>query len=733
MRVQHGLSARKRVVESRIKEKKPDIVMLKNDSLNVVANPKNTQKKVHDIAPPVPGKKKSSTSPKEKKRSVSHSPKRSPSRKKVGMQQRVHCPAEYGFWSKIPKIKAKENKVVAHQRNRSKRKSLCPFDPIEYQEFPRTPDITCPWDRVNEPGPFIPKQKDVPPIRLHLMKLEESKLSLDRRSLDSDVMDLRVKGARQPTSNFQYLQPLDLTHSLPLSLSRGDSFDDNPYIYNLMKHSKELPKDLPEHQSQISHWKQVKGTARPRIKITSKMSSKKSLKNVPLINPVKWHFTCNICNSNFVSIRELSQHVVAHAEDYPYKCEFCMHVFTSSDGLWDHKESKHSVKKMYVCSLCKQEFAYFSNLEKHQVEAHPGMECTFNENLCNDVRPQNFTDPTKAFNLQVCTSQATRRMSYLKEEMSKLSPLKLRISGHTKEKEKAVISPKKGIAEKGMLFNPQRNHPFEQRRKIGYLSMLSDPRNQKQLGSKVNNICTKCLLEFKDTSEFHIHIMECANIKDDSLSKSANENEEGKDGLSPRKLSKEHKRDVKRFQKSSMPNVKHATMLKKRGRKRAKPGSIIYDPQKYTRVKSTSAFDDIHACAGCGKKFYFINKLERHMKLCPNREKIVNANKTNVALALRKRPRLNTMQHKCTNCDKHFTYLGSLEKHLLMCTSFDAIALPANDAANLSSSTNENSLPDLVPPSDVAATSDASSEQNQSFRHRRKRVTPYWRLAENSL
>ena len=719
MRVQHGLSARKKVVDSRMKEKKPDIVMTKDD-VSTGANPGNPPEKISDGAPSVSVKKRrNSLSQKVKKRSLPHSLKHSPPHKKG------YCPAEYGYWSKVPNIKAKENKVVAHQRNRSKRKSLFPFDPMEYQEFPRTPDISCPWDRVNEPSPFVPKQKDVPPIRLHLMKLEESK-SAGYQSIDSEVIDLRIKGAGLSKSNRQYLQPLDLTYP-PLAPSRDDSYDDNPYIYNLLNHSKEEPlENLSAQSSPISTWKRAK-VVRPRVKITSKMSSMKSLKNVPFINPVKWHFTCNICSSNFMSIRELSQHVVAHAEDYPYKCEFCMYVFTSSDDLWDHKESKHSVKKMYVCSLCKQEFAYLSNLEKHQGEAHTGLECTFNENLCNDVRPQNFTDPTKAFNLRACPLQVTERMSYLKEEMSKLSPLKLRIFGQVKEKEKAaVISPKKSTPEKGMLFNPQRNHPFEQRRKIGFLSMLSDPRNQKQLGSKVNNVCTKCLLEFKDTSAFHIHIMECANIKEEDVSEPADESEDDKGGgVVQKKVTKEHKR----FPKGSVLNV-----LERRGRKRARPGSIIYDPQKYARVKSTSAFDDIHACAGCGKKFYFINKLERHMKMCPNREKIVNANKTNVALALRKRPRLNTMQHKCTNCDKHFTYLGSLEKHLLMCTSLDVIPPPppvSDDTADHASTNQKKSLPDLVPPPDNM--SEADSEQSQNVRQRRKRITPYWRLAENSL
>ncbi|XP_071839726.1 uncharacterized protein [Apostichopus japonicus] len=732
MRVQHGLSARKRAVESRMKEKRQDIVMLEDDALNKKGEGKRPVE-ISDISEqrPIPSvvKRKHSSSSANAKSSASHPLKESPSSKKAS-PLKGFCPADYGFWNKVPKTKVKENKVIAHQRNRSKRKSLFPFDPMEYQEFPRTPDISCPWNKASEPAPFVPKQKDVPPIRLHLLQLEENKLAAGHHAynVDTDAMDLRVKGTKLSKSSVQYFQPLDLTHPPPAEVPQDEGCDANPYIHNLLSDSKDPLENLPMQSA--TQWKRTKAV-RPRVKITSKMSSKKSLKNTPFINPVQWHFTCNICNLNFVSIRELSQHVVAHAEDFPYKCEFCMHVFTSSDELWDHKESKHSVKKMYVCSLCKQEFAYFSNLEKHQRESHTGVECTFNENLCNDVRPQNFTDPTKAFNLRACPLQVTPRVSFLREEISKLSPLKLRNSAQAKDK--LVILPKKATPEKGMLFNPQRNHPFEQRRKIGFLSMLSDPRNQKQLGSKVNNVCTKCLLEFKDTSAFHVHIMECANIKEDA-SNSANGNDERESSLVQKKISKEHRR----IPKTVILNLKNATMLKRKGRKRARPGSIIYDPQKYARVKSTSAFDDIHACAGCGKKFYFINKLERHMKMCPNREKIVNANKTNVALALRKRPRLNTMQHKCTNCDKHFTYLGSLEKHLLMCTSYNAVPMTASPPTDTSSSsgnadyaTNHESLP--KPLSLVDVVTQADSGQSSTARQQRKRVAPYWRLAENSL
>ncbi|KAJ8041186.1 PR domain zinc finger protein 2 [Holothuria leucospilota] len=732
MRAQHGVAARKKVVESRLKEKNMDFVVVEETVSNMFEVPSAscvTQKP--SLHPAIQeGKRKS----------------------------------ENLIGRKHPRAKVKVNKIVAHQRCRSKRKSTFMIEFLDYEEFPRSPEITCPWDRVNLPGPYIPQKKS-DAVDMTMMKSESlscsEKGSFHRTEQgfsdsllgwagslpdnDDHLMEKYDMFAKKSKIFYPGEQPLDLSCKSRCQtvgknlLGSLDAFNEFKPAYRQDKHTLQT-----KGRGQYTVLKQERRRGFKGKKISSKISQKQ---NAASLNPVKWHFVCNICDGSFMSIRELSHHVIAHAEDYPYKCEFCMNVFISCDALKEHKQTKHSVKKMYTCSVCKQEFAYLSNLKKHQNVEHSGVECTHDENFSNDVRPQNFTDPTKAFNLRVCPSFTSERVSFLKEEMDKLTPLKNRVVSPTKKTITPLSSsPKKQAQEKGMLFNPQRNHPFEKRRKIGFLSMLSDPRNQKQLGSKVNNVCTKCLQEFKDTSEFHVHIMECANIKDEastelkeewsenSRSSNKNNHQEGSQVVAQTKQGRKGTKSPRK----QMPGAGRSPV------ERAKPGSIMYDPQKYIRIKSSSSLEDIHACAGCGKKFYFINKLERHMKLCPNRDKIVSANKSNVALALRKRPRLNTVQHKCTNCEKHFTYLGSLEKHLLLCTSRDLISShpgesQPNGGPSLTGSGDGNkSLQPSLPTQEQESPTEKteSHEENPTIgtgkrKRRRKSFESYWQLGKS--
>uniref|UniRef100_A0A3P8TCS6 C2H2-type domain-containing protein n=1 Tax=Amphiprion percula TaxID=161767 RepID=A0A3P8TCS6_AMPPE len=88
------------------------------------------------------------------------------------------------------------------------------------------------------------------------------------------------------------------------------------------------------------------------------------------------NFVCNVCDKLFHSMKELGHHVGDHADEWPYKCEFCVLLFGKPSALLDHRSSLHGVGKTYVCSACTKEFVYLCNLKQHQEELHPGQQCT---------------------------------------------------------------------------------------------------------------------------------------------------------------------------------------------------------------------------------------------------------------------------------------------------------------------------------------------------------------------
>uniref|UniRef100_A0A3Q3IA55 C2H2-type domain-containing protein n=1 Tax=Monopterus albus TaxID=43700 RepID=A0A3Q3IA55_MONAL len=107
------------------------------------------------------------------------------------------------------------------------------------------------------------------------------------------------------------------------------------------------------------------------------------------------NFICNVCDKLFHSMKELGHHVSDHADEWPYKCEFCVLVFGKPSALLDHRSSLHGVGKTYVCSACTKEFVYLCNLKQHQEELHPGQQCTYTEEEKGKLRPQNYNSSSK--------------------------------------------------------------------------------------------------------------------------------------------------------------------------------------------------------------------------------------------------------------------------------------------------------------------------------------------------
>ncbi|CAB1459535.1 unnamed protein product [Pleuronectes platessa] len=107
-------------------------------------------------------------------------------------------------------------------------------------------------------------------------------------------------------------------------------------------------------------------------------------------------FVCNVCEEPFNSIKELSGHITVHAADWPFKCEFCVQLFGDGPALLAHRTALHGVGRIFVCSVCSKEFAFLSNLQQHQKDQHPNETCSNTTIESGKLRPQNYTDPSRA-------------------------------------------------------------------------------------------------------------------------------------------------------------------------------------------------------------------------------------------------------------------------------------------------------------------------------------------------
>ncbi|TMS19038.1 PR domain zinc finger protein 2 [Larimichthys crocea] len=107
-------------------------------------------------------------------------------------------------------------------------------------------------------------------------------------------------------------------------------------------------------------------------------------------------FVCNVCEDPFNSIKELSGHITEHAADWPFKCEFCVQLFGDAPALLTHRTTLHGVGRIFVCSVCSKEFAFLCNLQQHQKDLHPNETCSHTTVESGKLRPQNYTDPSRA-------------------------------------------------------------------------------------------------------------------------------------------------------------------------------------------------------------------------------------------------------------------------------------------------------------------------------------------------
>ncbi|KAM8862393.1 PR domain zinc finger protein 2 isoform 2-T5 [Spinachia spinachia] len=230
------------------------------------------------------------------------------------------------------------------------------------------------------------------------------------------------------------------------------------------------------------------------------------------------NFICNVCDRLFHSMKELGHHVGDHADEWPYKCEFCVLLFSKPSALLDHRSSLHGVGKSYVCSACTKEFVYLCNLKRHQEELHPGQQCTYTEEEKGKLRPQNYNNSIKGSTAQSASDAAQEPEKLVKKENEVdlaadelLTTIKILALDGAKVKGPDV---RLGINQHYPSFKPP-PFPYHNRSPAGSVASATNftTHNIPQTFSTAIR-CTKCGKSFDNMPELHKHILACANASD---------------------------------------------------------------------------------------------------------------------------------------------------------------------------------------------------------------------------
>ncbi|XP_032351121.1 PR domain zinc finger protein 2 isoform X2 [Camelus ferus] len=341
------------------------------------------------------------------------------------------------------------------------------------------------------------------------------------------------------------------------------------------------------------------------------------------------NFVCNVCESPFLSIKDLTKHLSVHAEEWPLKCEFCVQLFKAKTDLSEHRFLLHGVGNIFVCSVCKKEFAFLCNLQQHQRDLHPDKVCTHHEFESGTLRPQNFTDPSKAHveHMQSLpedpleTSKEEEELNDSSEEL--YTTIKIMASG-IKTKDPDV---RLGLNQHYPSFKPP---PFQYHHRnplgIGVTATNFTTHNIPQTFTTAIR-CTKCGKGVDNMPELHKHILACASAS-----------------------------DKKRYTPKKNPVPLKQTV-------QPKNGVVVLDnsgKNAFRRMGQPKRLNFSVELSKMSSNKLKLNALKKKNQLV--QKAILQKNKSAKQKAdLKNAP--ESSSHICPYCNREFTYIGSLNKH----------------------------------------------------------------------
>ncbi|XP_067328963.1 PR domain zinc finger protein 2 [Anolis sagrei] len=362
--------------------------------------------------------------------------------------------------------------------------------------------------------------------------------------------------------------------------------------------------------------------------------------------PFSKNFVCNVCDSPFLSIKDLTKHLVVHAEEWPFKCEFCVQLFRERSDLSKHRFLLHGVGNIFVCSVCKKEFAFLCNLQHHQRDLHPDKECTHHEFEGGTLRPQNFTDPSKA-NAELMQSLPETSSEPPKEEEDDeelndsseelYTTIKIMASG-IKSKNPDV---RMGLNQHYPSFKPP---PFQYHHRnpngIGVTATNFTTHNIPQTFTTAIR-CTKCGKSVDNMPELHKHILACASASD-------------KKRYTPKKNPVPLKQTIRPKNGIVLPSPAGSNAFRRMGQPKRLSFSVEVSRMSSNKLK--------------------ISALKKKNQLV---QKAILQKKKSQQKAELKNSVVDPNSHICPYCNREFTYIGSLNKH----ASFNCPKKPASPSS----------------------------------------------------
>ncbi|XP_023447463.2 PR domain zinc finger protein 2 isoform X2 [Dasypus novemcinctus] len=383
------------------------------------------------------------------------------------------------------------------------------------------------------------------------------------------------------------------------------------------------------------------------------------------------NFVCNVCESPFLSIKDLTKHLSIHAEEWPFKCEFCVQLFKDKTDLSEHRFLLHGVGNIFVCSVCKKEFAFLCNLQQHQRDLHPDEVCTHQEFESGTLRPQNFTDPSKAHVEHMQSLPADSLETSKEEELNDSSEelyttIKIMASG-LKTKDPDV---RLGLNQHYPSFKPP---PFQYHHRnpmgIGVTATNFTTHNIPQTFTTAIR-CTKCGKGVDNMPELHKHILACASAS-----------------------------DKKRYTPKKNPVPLKQTV-------QPKNGVLVLDnsgKNSFRRMGQPKRLNFSVELSKMSSNKLKLNALKKKNQLV--QKAILQKNKSAKQKADLKNAS-ESSSHICPYCNREFTYIGSLNKHAAFSCPKKPLS-PCKKKVSCSSKKGGHSSP-------------ASSDKNNNSNHRRR-------------
>ncbi|XP_040917795.1 PR domain zinc finger protein 2 [Toxotes jaculatrix] len=400
--------------------------------------------------------------------------------------------------------------------------------------------------------------------------------------------------------------------------------------------------------STVSKPKIPSKTSPPSVKAEEDESSNNTLSDAQQQTFTK-NFICNVCDKLFHSMKELGHHVGDHADEWPYKCEFCVLLFGKPSALLDHRSSLHGVGKTYVCSACTKEFVYLCNLKQHQEELHPGQQCTYTEEEKGKLRPQNYNNSTKVNTEPSVPDVSEEPKKLVKKEEGEVdvaaeelfTTIKIMASDGGKIKGPDV---RLGINQHYPSFKPP-PFPYHNRSPAGSVASATNftTHNIPQTFSTAIR-CTKCGKSFDNMPELHKHILACANASDKRrytpkknpiplrhFAKSQNgvlSSTNSSNGLNASNRASQSNRSKPNQDSPVKVKIKVLNKRKKKLVQRVMPQRNKSAPSS-NKVSSARVNErqEIFVCPHCSREFTMRRSRTKHMAVCPKKPREVKKRK----------------------------------------------------------------------------------------------------------